>query len=343
MEPTQRKMKILEAVVEAYVRTGEPVGSKTLCETLGFNVSSATIRNDMAELASLGLLEQTHTSSGRVPTELGYRIYVDKLMKAVPLGKQERSIIDDALYLSADAPEHLLVTAARLLSGITHCASVAASPSGESAVIRRIRFVQTGGCTAMAVLITSTGTVKTRLFRCDYMITPEIISMFEENVNERFTGIPAADVTPAMMQSTAASLGEMSMLMTNVLLAVHDAAKAAAATSISIEGQSNLFLMPELASADGKKVMEMLGHSAEITKLLESTGTRASVLIGSEINNPALSSLSVVASHYTASQDCTGTLAVIGPVRMNYAGVVPVLEYTSQRVGALLGELIQVG
>ena len=97
MEPTQRKMKILEAVVEAYIRTGEPVGSKSLCESLDLSVSSATVRNDMAELASIGLLEQTHTSSGRIPTELGYRIYVDQLMHSAVLTKYEQSRIDDAL------------------------------------------------------------------------------------------------------------------------------------------------------------------------------------------------------------------------------------------------------
>ena len=186
MEPTKRKMKILEAVVESYIKTGEPVGSKTLCDTLDFNVSSATVRNDMAELASLGLLEQTHTSSGRIPTDLGYRIYVDELMKPVPMTKQERTAIRDTLYLSSDAPEHLLESAAALMSKITGCAAVAASPPGDSAVIRRIRFVQTGGYTAMTVLITSTGSVKTGLFRCDYVITPKLVEMFESVVNERF-------------------------------------------------------------------------------------------------------------------------------------------------------------
>lgn len=341
MEPTQRKMKILEAVVEAYIKTGEPVGSKSLCEALDFNVSSATVRNDMAELASLGLLEQTHTSSGRIPTELGYRIYVDKLMKNVPLTKYEQSQINDALYLSADAPEHLLESAAALLSKMTGCAAVASAPSGERAVIRRISFVQTGGCTAMAVLITSTGSVKTRLFRCDFVITPELINMFEKTVNEKFAGLPVTGVTPAFMQSAAAALGEMSMLMSNVLLAVHDAAKEAAATSVAIKGQANLFTMPELASADGKRVMELLGHSGELAKLLSAAGTKASILIGSEINNPALSSLSIIVSHYTATPECTGVIALIGPVRMNYSKIISALEYTAGAVGALLLELLE--
>ncbi len=343
MEPTQRKLKILEAVVEAFIRTGEPVGSKTLCEDLGFNVSSATVRNDMAELASLGLLEQTHTSSGRIPTELGYRIYVDKLMKRVPLTKYDRSRIDDMLYLSSDAPEHLLEGAASLLSKITGCVAVATSPPGETAVIKRIRFIQTGRFTAMAILITSTGSVKTKIFRCDFVITPELIEMFEETMNERFSGIPVTGVTPAFMQSSAAALGEMSILMSNVLLAVHDSAKEASAANAAIKGQSNFFTMPELASGDGKKVMELLSHSGELEKLLSAAGTRASILIGSEINNPALSSLSVIASHYTSTPECSGVLALIGPVRMNYPKIISALEYTADSVGNMLSELLEYG
>lgn len=342
MEPTQRKMKILEAVVEAYIRTGEPVGSKTLCEKLDFNVSSATVRNDMAELASIGLLEQTHTSSGRIPTELGYRIYVDKLMKNSPLTKYEKTQIDDALYLGSDAPEHLLESAAVLLSGMTGYASVAASPSGENAVIRHIRFVQTGRFTAMIVLITSTGSVKTGLFRCDYVITPELVEMFDKTMNERFAGMAVSKVTPAFMQSAAASLGEMSMLLSNVLLAVSDTAKQAASTGVFIKGQSNLFMIPQLTSADGKRVMELLGHSSELQRLIESAETKASVLIGGEMNDPALQNLSIIVSRYAANEDCTGTLAIIGPVRMNYPKVISAMEYVAETVGRLLREFLEI-
>lgn len=341
MEPTQRKMKILEAVVEAYIRTGEPVGSKALCDALDFTVSSATVRNDMAELASLGLLEQTHTSSGRIPTELGYRIYVDKLMKTVPLTQYEKNGLDDILYLSADAPEHLLEGAAAMLSGMTGCAAIAASPSAEKAVIRRIRFVQTGGCTAMTVLITSTGSVKTGLFRCDFVITSQLLENLENTVNERFAEIPVNAVTPAFMQSTAAALGEMSMLMANALVSVQNAAKEAASTGVFIKGQSNLFTMPELNSADAKRVMELLGHTGELARLISSAGDKASILIGSEIHHPALARLSVIASHYTAAPDCTGAIALIGPVRMDYPRVTAALDYTAESVGALLTGLLE--
>ncbi len=341
MEPTQRKMKILEAVVEAYIRTGEPVGSKALCEGLGFSVSSATVRNDMAELASLGLLEQTHTSSGRIPTELGYRMYVDKLMKAEILPKSIQNSINDILYLSSDEPGHLLGSAAEVLSKMTGCAAVAAAPSGENAVIRHITFVRTGAYTMMTVLVTSFGTVKTKLFRCDYLVTKELAEKIGATINEKFAGLPVNGITPAFMQSTAASLGDVSMLMSGALVSVYDAAKEAAAAGVSIKGQSNLFLMPELASADGKKVLELLEHSGELSKLLDAKGANASIIIGSEINNPALSGLSVIVCSYSANENCSGTLALIGPVRMNYPKIVSALEYTASSVGGFLKQLIE--
>ncbi len=340
MEPTKRKMKILEAVVEAYIKTGDPIGSKAVCDVLDFNVSSATVRNDMAELSNLGLLEQPHTSSGRVPTELGYRVYLDELMKPEPLNKKEQAAIRNSLDLGADTPEGLLETAAEILSKITGCAAAAASPPGDNAVIRQIRFVRTGSYTAMVVLITSLGTVKTKLFRCDYMITPSLLEMFDRAINERLSGRLVTSITPAFIQTTAISLGEMSIMMPSVLLAVSEAAKEASVDGTAIRGQSNLFSMPELASEDGKKVMELLEKTGELSKLITAAGKGAGVLIGSELHHPALSSLSIIAAQYTAAPECSGTLALIGPLRMNYPKIISTLGYVADVVGEFLSELL---
>ncbi len=342
MEPTQRKMKILEAVVEAYIKTGDPIGSKAICDALDFNVSSATVRNDMAELSNLGLLEQPHTSSGRIPTELGYRVYIDDLMKPVVLTKKEQNALRNALDLHADTPENLLAEAAELLSKITGCAAVAFSPPGENAAIRHIKFVQTGSYTAMVVLITSLGSVKPKLFRCDYMITPSLLEMFDKAMNERLAGKPVTSVTPAFVQTTAVSMGEMSMVMPAVLLAISEAAKEASADGTAIKGQSNLFSMPELDAQSGKKVMELLGQTRELSRLTAAAGTRTGVLIGSEMQNPALNSLSIVAAHYTAAPQCTGTLALIGPLRMNYPKIISTLGCVADLVGESLSELLDI-
>ena len=294
----------------------------------------------MAELSNLGLLEQPHTSSGRVPTELGYRVYLDELMKPVALNKKEQSAIRTGLDLGADTPESLLETAADILSKITGCAAVAASPPGENAVIRQIRFVRTGNYTAMVVLITSLGTVKTKLFRCDYMITPSLLEMFDRAMNERLSGRLVTSVTPAFIQTTAISLGEMSMIMPSVLLAVSEAAKDASADGTAIRGQSNLFSMPELASEDGKRVMELLEKTGELSKLIAAAGNGTGVLIGSELHHPALSNLSIIAAQYSAAPGCSGTLALIGPLRMNYPRIISTLGFAADVVGEFLSELL---
>ncbi len=341
MEPTQRKMKILEAVVETFIITGEPVGSKALCEMLEFSVSPATIRNDMAELASLGFLEQPHTSSGRVPTELGYRAYLDKLMKVAPLTKRQQNVIDDTLYADADTPERLLDNAAAMLSKITGCMAVATSPNGENALIKRIRIVQTGSRTAMVVLITSAGSVKTKLFRCEFVITDEITERLERVINERWSNVSVVSITPALMQTAAGSLGEMSMLMPGGFTAIEEAAKEAASTNVAIKGQSNLFIMPELKAENAKRIMELLGHySVQLARLISSETAKARVLLGSEINNPALMKLSIVASRYNASPECSGALALIGPIRMNYSKAISTIEYVTFAVGKMLNEMI---
>ncbi len=342
MEPTQRKMKILEAVIEAYIKTGDPIGSKAICEALDFNVSSATVRNDMAELASLGLLEQPHTSSGRVPTELGYRVYIDDLMKTLPLDKKERSAIKDTLEINANTPEKLLETAADVLSRITGCAAIAASPPGENAVIRHVKFVQTGSYTAMAVVITSLGSVKPKLFRCEYMITPSLLEMFDKAINDRLAGMPVTSLTPAFIQTTALSFGEMSMIMPSVLLAVSEAAKEASADGTAIKGQSNLFSMPQIASSNGKRVMELFEKPRELTKLMSAAESRSGVLIGSELRDPSLSGLSIITAKYTAAPQCTGTLALIGPLRMNYPRIISVLGSVADLVGESLSELLDL-
>lgn len=342
MEPTQRKMKILEAVVEAYIRSGDPIGSKAICDVLDFNVSSATVRNDMAELSNLGLLEQPHTSSGRVPTELGYRVYIDDLMKPQPLGKKEQKLIKDNLEINSDTPESLLETAADILSRITGCAALAASPPGENALIRHIKFVSTGNYTAMAVVITSLGSVKPKLFRCEYMITPSLLEMFDKAVNDRLAGMPVTSVTPAFIQTTALSFGEMSMIMPNVLLAVSEAAKEASADGIAVKGKSNLFSMPEVASSNAKRAMELFEKPTELMKLMTAAESRSGVLIGSELRDPSLSSLSIVTAGYTAAPQCSGRLALIGPLRMNYPRIISVLGSVADIVGEALAELLDL-
>lgn len=162
----------MAAIVQSYVTTGEPVGSKFLITQTGLNVSSATVRNEMADLESKGFLIQPHTSAGRVPTQQGYRYYVDHLLKVTPVSQSGREYIASELSKNSDSPESILQCVADLLARLTDLVTFATTPDGEGSRIRKISFVQTGAHAAMAVVMASNGIIKTRLFRCEFLITP---------------------------------------------------------------------------------------------------------------------------------------------------------------------------
>ena len=304
MELSERKKKILAAVVELYVATGEPVGSKALCDNLDFAVSSATVRNEMSDLAEMGLLDQPHTSAGRVPTQMGYRVYIDSLMKKKPVTREEKRYLDSQLLSSAYDPEKLLDGVSRVLAAATRFAAVSTTPSGRGANIRAIQFVQTSRRTAMVILMTSAGTMKTRVFHCDFDLSQE-----------------------------------MAILMSSAFMAVLDVARDSMQAEICMEGQTNLLFYPEL-SLTARRMMDFLAHADELNRLLEQRSKNVKVLIGDETGRPELKDSSVVISRYTVGGKDAGALAIIGPMRMNYAKVIAHMEYLSDAVGKMLTELM---
>lgn len=342
MELAPRKSKILSAVVESYIQTGEPVGSKTLLEQMDLSVSSATVRNEMASLAEMGYLIQPHTSAGRIPSQRGYRHYIDHIMRSVPLSPQNRELVDARLSAAADDPEHILSEASGVLSHLTGNACAATTPPGENAEIRKIHLVQTGRQTAMAVLITSSGMVKNRLFRCDYLLTPEIVKVFDRLLNEKFGGVPLHDVTPAFIQTAAVGFGELAMLMPNVLMAVMESAKEAAQMNVSLRGETSLLFCRDYDLSDVRAVMKLLHSPDDTAKLLLSGGENTEVFIGGESGREELVNSSVITRRYKISGRPAGAVGIIGPVRMDYSRSIGVLEYVSGTVGTLISELLEI-
>jgi heat-inducible transcriptional repressor len=340
LQLSTRKQKILKAVIDLYVAAGEPVGSKAICDTLDFSVSSATVRNELSELSELGLLEQPHTSAGRVPSQKGYRLYIDTLMKRTPISGEEQRYIDSMLLPSAYDPERLMDGVARALAGMTRFAAVSTTPSSSTADIRAVQFVQTSRRTAMVILMTSAGTMKSRVFHCDYDITPEILRVFFRVLNEKLVGLPVSAVTPAFIQSLAASLGEMSMLMSSALMAVLDVAQSSMQAEICLDGEMNLLYYRELSQSDVCRIMNFLSRPQELSRLLMQQMNSIRVLIGRETNQPELSESSVVVSRYSVGGKDAGAIAIIGPTRMNYGKIISNIEYLSGSVGRMLTELM---
>lgn len=335
MEMTARKEKILACVVRGFVRSGEPVGSKTIAEEIG--VSSATVRNEMAELIELGLLEQPHTSAGRIPSQRGYREFVDRLMTVPSVSGAEKSRFDTALALSAFDPERLLSCVCRLLSGSSRYSGVVTTPSGATATIKAVQFAQTSRRTAMLLLISSAGTMKTRVFHCDFDLTPEILRVFFRLFNERLAGKAVADVTPAFLQSMAVSCGDMMALVGSALGALREAAAETQETEVLCSGQVNLLFYPEL---EARPIMDLLERKSDLVELLKGKPGKFTVLLGSETGRMELLNAAVLVSRYAVAGQDAGALAVIGPMRMDYPRLAAVISYLSQEVGAMLTRLL---
>jgi heat-inducible transcriptional repressor len=342
LELSLRKQKILAAIVDLYVATGEPVGSRLLCQTLDFNVSSATVRNEMSDLSAAGLLEQPHTSAGRVPSQKGYRVYIDTLMKRAPISGAEKRYIDSLILPSAYDPEKLLDGAASMLASMTKFAAVSTAPAGDSAVVKAVQFVQTGRRTAMALLMTSNGITKSRIFHCDYDITPEILHVFFRVLNEKLIGVPVASITPGYIQSLAASLDDMSILMSSALMAIVQAARESLESEVCLDGEINLVFRSEFGQDEIRRILDFLSRPAELCSLLMRQEGSMRVLIGDETKRPELKDSSIVVSRYAVGGKDSGVIAIIGPTRMNYGKIISNMEYLSDSVGRILTKLMNM-
>ncbi len=343
MDIATRKKQILSAVIESYIATGEPIGSKALEKMEGFNVSSATIRNELADLTNSGFLKQPHTSAGRVPTQMGYRFYVDNLMEVKPLNEKVQAYIYHRLRSASDGPENILSTASNLISELTNMASIATTPTGQGARVHRIKFVQTGRFTSMVVLITSAGMVKSRLFRCDFDITPEMLNVFDRALNERLQGQPLDTINQPFIQTFAASFGELALLMPDMLMAVMEACKEASGMNVYVSGATKLLYLTETDLISSRNVLEFLSKDSNIEKIIENVPDGTNTYIGTENIPVQLKQNSFAVSRYKIHGQAAGALGVITPIRTDYGKLISVLEYTADCVGELISEIISIG
>lgn len=342
MQQAQRKIKILKAIVEAYIENGEPVGSKVLCNLLDFPVSSATVRNEMAELSELGLLTQPHTSAGRVPSERGYRYYVESLMEKKKLGGDVKAMIYDSLSSAGDDPEKLLHKASDVVAELTNACVISTTPSSEHARIHCLKFVQTGRQTCMVVLITSSGLIKTKLFKCDYLVTPDIVRIYETLFNRNMEGLPLKSITPAFVQTIAVEMGELAMLVPNVLGAIMEACSDISDFNMAVSGRVNLLVNSETDLHALRMLMVFLHSDEALESLVLSIKNDKYIIIGSEIGLSTLINYSVVYVPYSIETSSGGHIAAIVPMRSDYAYIQSVLEYTADCVSRLLKTLLMI-
>ena len=341
----QRKKDILQAVVNSYLKSGEPVGSKCLAEE--FNISSATIRNEMASMSELGLLLQPHTSSGRIPSDLGYRLFLDHIMQKPVLNENEKKILDDALNLHAYEPERLIENVASALTEITRYAVMTSLPSGSGSIVKGVQFVQTSRRTAMIILMTSIGTMETQVFKCNFDVTPDLMRIFFRVFNNKIAGMPVDSITPSLISQMASSLeGDVAMVMSPALVALLQVARDSVRAKIHLDGETKLLFYKEFTPQSLRLIVDFLESKREMNALLfqptEKSCNNVKVFIGRENLRDELNNASMLMTEYIVNGQNAGTIGVIGPTRMDYAKVIACLEYLSKQVGDMLTDLLLV-
>lgn len=342
MELSERKNRILRAIVESYIQTGEPVGSKTLLTETGIDVSPATVRNDMADLLKKGYLYQPHTSAGRAPTIAGCRYYIDNLMAMKAPSQRACDYIDAQLAAAADTPENLLRCAAQLLSDYTGFAAVTTTPPADDARVHRLHFIGTGRHTAMAVLVTTTGMVKTKLFRLNFVVTSDILEILNKLLNKALSGVPLKELTTPFVQTIAASFGDIFLLTSQALVAIMDMAHSAQETEICTAGQQKLLFMPDVEMFTARGIMSFLNNSEDVAKLVLSNKSSTKILLGSESRNKDLTNAAVITSRYEIAGKAAGAVALFSPLRIDYPAAVGAVSYISQAVSNFLDEMVDI-
>ena len=333
-EMNARSREVFRSVVEAYLESGDPVGSRTLTRQLNEKVSAATVRNVMQDLEYLGLLDSPHVSAGRVPTQLGLRMFVDGLLEVGDLDESDRRKIDSTLDANSGDVQSMLDRVGSALSGVTHGASLVLSPKHDAA-IRHIEFVSLNQDQALVVLVFSDGHVENRLFTPPPGQTPSSMREAANFLNALIEGRTLAESRKIIQDQIVQRRQEM----VESGLAVWDS--EAETTRLIVRGRANLISDKEEELERIRQLFDDLERKRDIAEFLELTeqGDGVRIFIGSENKLFSLSGSSLVVSPYmNADRKIIGAVGVIGPTRLNYGRIVPIVDYTAQLVGRLVSE-----
>ena len=328
----ERKQQVLRAIVTLYTNDGEPIGSHLLSEHLDLAVSTATLRNEMAALTRLGLLEQPHTSAGRVPSGAGYRYYIDHLMGATPLTARQRAAIDADFAAFDHDPPRLIQAAAKALSEKTGMTVAATTPRAEDIRIAHFQVTRVGSCAAAVLGVTSAGGVMTRVARTDGPITEAEADLAEQLINRALGFLTPQDLSPALLQRLAAAFGARQQGLLPVARAAYLLVQEAGKAVSAVEGIANLLRYPQ-TEACLAGLLEFFSDPAQLARRIVPLGDKLAVTLGSDPDSGLPPGVAVLACRYLAGNGMRGGIAIVGPERMAYSTLCPVLEYYALRLG----------
>lgn len=337
MELTPRKRAILAAIVKYHIATGEPVGSKWLTGALENAPSSATLRNEMSDLCSLGYLEQPHTSAGRVPTGKGYEFYVNRLMNEESLPDSLKQVIDAELEKAGADPENLPVAAARLLSRITGLPAFCAKIADDSLTVKRAEVIPMGDRLVMLVVFTSDCRAGSKLCRSGGVLTPDKLSRLEALIKGGVEGKPLSCLCAGEMQNMLSGAGINTLEFLPLIAGLFDMIKDMGKSSIELAGESYLYSV----FAGGNYRQELISfieRKEGILSLISEPNEKAAVIFGSATGYSELDRSTLVVAPYGTGDALVGRLGVIGPTRMSYGIILSGIAYITAKASRLMTE-----
>ena len=340
MELTDRKKKVLRSIVDLYIRTAEPVGSKAIAELPDMNYSPATIRNEMADLLAMGYLEQPHTSAGRVPSAAGYRLYVDELMADYRLSMDETKSINAAMENKMQRFDQMMDQVAKLVSQATQLPAISLTSRQAGSTVKRFDLIMAGADSVILVLMLSGDEVVNKLIRLPLQITEMDLKLLGAVLNAVMTDLTAEEITASVLERVTASAGAAASLVPVVVDFTMDTLRRHGSTNMSIAGQAKLLGLPEYRDVDkAQKVLTSFDEDAlsNLPAVMRNEhGTK--VLVGPENVAQELKDTSVVMTKFDIGDGLQGMIGVVGPTRMDYAKVTARLSYFAESLSKMFGK-----
>lgn len=332
-----RARRLLRTLISQHIHDGEPVGSRTLAKRSGLDVSPATIRNIMSDLEEIGLVSAPHTSAGRVPTAQGYRVFVDSLLQMQPLEPRELIRLRDSMSAGAGT-QSLLSSAGELLSAMTHFVGVVTVPQRAAFAFRHIDFVALEGQRVLVILVFTDNEVQNRIINTRRAYTPSELEQTANYLNSHFAGRPLAEIRATLLRELRDTRSEMERVL-SAAVELSEQALDPVGEDVLVTGQTRLMGSPDLSDVDRlRELFEAFARKREILGLLErcmqAQGVR--VFIGEESGLAPLDACTVITAPYTANGRVLGVLGVIGPTRMAYDRVIPMVQATADLLGSAL-------
>ncbi len=334
MDLTERKLRILQAIVGDFIRSAEPIGSRTLSKKLDMGISPATIRNEMSDLEEMGFLTHPHTSAGRVPSDKAYRLYVNNLMQRYELPEEEKHIIEEKITKNVTELERTIQHAATLLSELTNLTSFAITPNQESNRLKYINFLPVDPQTVVLMIVTVSGKVSNTTIKMRVPYTEENLSILSKVMTYNYKGKTLSDILKLdIIKSFESDIEAMGRLVETIQPNFISTLENMLNVELFLDGITNIFSCPEYNDIEKAKVfLEMVNHKKHFTDVLMNRENGVIITIGNENSEDILRDCSLITATYHINGKMIGKLGVIGPTRMKYDEVTSIIEYITDNI-----------